>query len=79
MKEIRIVNMKDKETWDDIINKSQDPNSDCCYWDYPLDELDYLMERLLDEDECDYDIRYFALIDKRLYELPEDWEDYYEN
>lgn len=76
MKELRIVYLKmGKEEYDKIIEKSQDINADLCFWDYPFDELDYLMQRLLDEDECDYDVRYFAIIDKRLYELPDDWKE----
>lgn len=72
MKEIRIVNME-MNCYKAIMNKTKDANSDLCYWDYPIEELGYLMESLLDE--CDYDVRYLALIDNRLYELPEDWKE----
>ena len=54
-----------------IVELSNDENVDCL-WDFPFDELDYLMETTKDMEMAERD---FALIGKRLYELPEDWEE----
>lgn len=60
----------DFEMYIKILNMSRDENVDCL-WDFPLAELDYLMETTK-EMEIN---REMALIDKRLYELPEDWRE----
>lgn len=69
--ELRIISMS-KTEYDSIMEKSHDINKDCDFWDYPFEELGYLYETL---SELDLEVVYMAIIDNRLYELPEDWRE----
>lgn len=71
MKQLVIVELTSRQ-YEDIMERSKDTENGLSLWDYPTDEIGYVMENFKEEDS-EHNEKYLALINNRLYELPSDF------